>query len=76
MLQTSIKARNQTPTGKPYLTGVPATRLIEQRIAIKNADFDSIIADYLPTTPKLSLPDTTIIPPSAPKSANYLDGLY
>ncbi|KAF9533561.1 single hybrid motif-containing protein [Crepidotus variabilis] len=45
--------------------------------AIKQADFDSIIADYLPPSPK-SLPPTTLINATAStpkKSVSYLDGL-
>ncbi|CAA7265336.1 unnamed protein product [Cyclocybe aegerita] len=43
---------------------------------LKDADFDSVIADYLPSNP----PSTPSKAPSAPsalkKSSNYLDGLF
>ncbi|KDR81886.1 hypothetical protein GALMADRAFT_240161 [Galerina marginata CBS 339.88] len=45
--------------------------------SIKETDFDSVIADYLPPSPKASQQTPVVIPSSSPqKSADYLDDLY
>ncbi|PPQ67668.1 hypothetical protein CVT25_012696 [Psilocybe cyanescens] len=43
--------------------------------AIKDADFDSVLADYLPPAPK-STSQIPAVTPTSTKSQNYLDGLY
>jgi len=45
--------------------------------AFKDADFDSVISDYLPPSPKtLAVAGQTIAPSTPKKSTSYLEGLY
>ncbi|KAF8869939.1 single hybrid motif-containing protein [Gymnopilus junonius] len=44
--------------------------------SFKNADFDSVIADYLPPSPKSAPQPPSAAPSSSKKSAGDLDGLY
>ncbi|KAJ7815501.1 single hybrid motif-containing protein [Mycena olivaceomarginata] len=80
--QAQPKKEEHKPLDGPALRRLIVSTLLQNSIKARNpppsslaqADFDSILADYLPSTPTPPKPKSSPVPPP-PKSTNWLDGL-
>ncbi|KAJ7184379.1 pyruvate dehydrogenase X component [Mycena filopes] len=78
--QPSKKAEEYKPLDGPALRQLIVSTMLQKSLKARNpapksqADFDSVLADYLPPTAATPKASTPITPPP-PKAANWLDGL-
>lgn len=78
----SKKAAEVKPLDGDALRRLIVSSMLEASVKARNpapdfrdADFDSVLADYLPPTKKVA-PSPTAIPASKPVKQDFLDGLY